>query len=387
MDDILLATLDAPTSVVEPAESGELEDGETSGLRRIEVSSLDLHSNIRSHITLTARVGPLRPVPNHLAISEGADVKGVWISPCPDLIVGEVKEWAQAAGVECVRIPAYWLERNNMNQRVVIPPDPSEKVVYALHGGAYARQSAHPTDFTSNTPRGIMKYAYSVRRSLTLEYRLSKGPNFDADLRNPFPAALIDAIAGYNYLIHEVGFSPSQIVVEGDSAGGNLALALVRYLAENRDMLDLPPPTAVVLLSPWVDLSSHSASERGSALANRGIDWIDITSANMSTIVGNFVGSSGLVYADTNRYISPAAQNPEMEAVSYKNFPRTFISVGDCEVIKDQVHVLRKRMARDLGEAVEYDEPPGGVHNITVFPWYEPDRSVLLQKVAQWIDQ
>ena len=48
-------------------------------------------------------------------------------------------------------------------------------------------------------------------------------------------AALIDALAGYNYLVNTVGFHPTRIILEGDSAGGNLALALTRYLLEHRN--------------------------------------------------------------------------------------------------------------------------------------------------------
>lgn len=75
---------------------------------------------------------------------------------------------------------------------------------------------------------------------------------------NPFPAALIDAVAGYNYLVGNIGFSPDDIIVLGDSSGGNLALALARHLIESRRMVEdvtIPlPPGGLILCSPWVNL-------------------------------------------------------------------------------------------------------------------------------------
>ena len=49
--------------------------------------------------------------------------------------------------------------------------------------------------------------------------------------QSPFPAALLDALAGYNYLVNEIGYSPSNTILVGDSVGENLALVLTRYLS------------------------------------------------------------------------------------------------------------------------------------------------------------
>jgi acetyl esterase/lipase len=47
-----------------------------------------------------------------------------------------------------------------------------------------------------------------------------------------FPGNLLDALSGYLYLVNELGFEPDKVVVMGDSAGGNTALGLARYLGE-----------------------------------------------------------------------------------------------------------------------------------------------------------
>ena len=49
-------------------------------------------------------------------------------------------------------------------------------------------------------------------------------------MRNPFPAALLDAISCHHYLLHDMGFQAQDIILGGDSAGGFLAVALARNL-------------------------------------------------------------------------------------------------------------------------------------------------------------
>src|SRR5271170_3927173 len=79
------------------------------------------------------RVDTILPVPNHLAITPGPNVKGVWIEPVPELITGDLKIWSTAASVDPVRIPGYWLHKSGSTIPVGASPMPGEKVVLALH--------------------------------------------------------------------------------------------------------------------------------------------------------------------------------------------------------------------------------------------------------------
>ena len=330
-------------------------------------------------------------MPTHLALVEGLNQKGLWVIPTPHLIVGEVKQWAEKAGVVPTRIPGYWLETEGSNREVGDAPRPGEKVVYHLHGGGYANNSAHPTDATANIPRGIMKHAKSVLRAFSIEYRLSRGPPW-CDNENPFPAALIDAIAGYNYLVNIVKFKPEDIIVEGDSAGGNLALALVRYLIDNQAHSSLdaqipPPPGELLLCSPWSDIGDSDVKPGSSIFTNVPYDFIDV-SLRPRTLPSkiNFMGPHGFEEANRNRYISPGSTASTMEPVSFKGFPRTFIIAGGAEVLLDQIRILRDKMVSDLGEGhVEYFETAGSIHDYLAFVWHEPERSDTLRRVADWI--
>ena len=326
--------------------------------------------------------------PSHRALVEDPDAKGLWISPTPHLVVGEVKRWAEKAGVLPVRIPGYWMEKEGSDREIGEAPRSGEKVLYHLHGGAYAHGSAYPKDLTANVPRGVVEYTPSVLRAFSIEYRLSKGlPLYDNE--NPFPAALIDAIAGYNYLVNVVRVKPENIIVSGDSAGGNLALALVRFLLDNQTSeVEIPhPPGELLLFSPWSDVGDSDVKPGLSMFTNIPYDYLNITSrARTLPSKLNFLGPHGFEEANMNRYISPASTAETMEPVSFKGFPRTLIISGGAEVLRDQIRVLRDKMVADMGEGqIQYLEAAASVHDYVVFKWHEPERSETLRVVADWI--
>ena len=71
---------------------------------------------------------------------------------------------------------------------------------------------------------------------------------------HPHPAAIEDGLAAYRAILdrHE----PGRLAVGGDSAGGNMTLAV---LIAARDE-GLPMPACIVLMSPWTDLTATSDS-------------------------------------------------------------------------------------------------------------------------------
>ncbi|KAI0093133.1 Alpha/Beta hydrolase protein [Irpex rosettiformis] len=325
--------------------------------------------------------------PNYLALELGANIKGVWVNPVPHLIVGEVKEWAVLTGVEPVRVPGYWLEKPGATIPVDARAQAGEKVLYALHGGGYAACSAHPDDGTSNVPRGILQHTGPfLLRSFQLEYRNSKAPTENPS--NPFPAALLDAIAGYDYLVRGLGFAPEDIILEGDSAGGNLALALMRYLVESQGQADgaIPrPPSALILSSPWSDLGPEPVERTTSRHLNLKSDFISLIGPGYVTMTGDFLGALGHIAGQTNRYISPASQSPSMGHISFKGFPRTFIVNGGSDVLRDQIRVLRDKMEADLGSKLKFVEFPDAWHDFLCFPEIEPERTEALHLIADWL--
>jgi len=114
------------------------------------------------------------------------------------------------------------------------------RTIYYLHGGGYVFGSP-------KSHRGLtFALAQQSRADLfSLRYRPE----------HKFPAAVDDAVAGYQWLIDQ-GRDPAKIIVSGDSAGGGLALALLLSCKER----GLPMPAGAVLYSPWTDLAATGAS-------------------------------------------------------------------------------------------------------------------------------
>jgi acetyl esterase/lipase len=264
-----------------------------------------------------------------------------------------------------------------------------EKVVYSLHGGAFIRLSASPHDIAANIGRGLLEHCSSVNRVFAPEYRLSKhAPDEPA---HPFPAALLDALAGYVYLTNTVGFAPENIVIVGDSAGGNLALALVRYIVENARIVEgLPaPPNALLLLSPWVDPSDTAVPPGSRANANMTSDYIGPPEGPVALYARRaFFGPLAHVpNGRFNRYVAPGCADSRMPCVSFEGFPRTMIVAGEAEMLVDQINTLVQRMKRDLGEKVRYYEAQDAVHDFVLFPFCEPERTLALEAIARWLEE
>ncbi|KAL8950104.1 MAG: hypothetical protein Q9183_007548 [Haloplaca sp. 2 TL-2023] len=100
-------------------------------------------------------------------------------------------------------------------------PDNQEKrkgVILHFHGGAYIVGDGRKADLGFGAGLLTRNTEYWV---LSLQYRISSNPGCR------FPAALQDAVTGYQFLLDK-GFAANDIIVSGDSAGANLAVAFLR---------------------------------------------------------------------------------------------------------------------------------------------------------------
>jgi acetyl esterase/lipase len=130
-------------------------------------------------------------------------------------------------------VPAEWTEAPGADQ--------SRALLY-LHGGGYVAGS-----LASHRPMVAEAGRQAGLRTLALDYRLAP--------EHPFPAAVEDAVAGYQHLL-ERGFAPGRIAIGGDSAGGGLTAATLLALRDR----GLPLPGCAWMVSPWMDLESSSDS-------------------------------------------------------------------------------------------------------------------------------
>src|SRR5689334_19650041 len=114
--------------------------------------------------------------------------------------------------------------------------EPRHVVLY-FHGGVYALGDAFAAaDLASQVGRRTRAKVISV------DYRLAP--------EHPYPAAVDDALAAYEALLHN-GTAPSDIAFAGESAGGGLAIATVVNARDH----GLPLPAAAFVMSPYADLT------------------------------------------------------------------------------------------------------------------------------------
>ncbi|KAL9580464.1 MAG: hypothetical protein Q9212_004483, partial [Teloschistes hypoglaucus] len=108
-------------------------------------------------------------------------------------------------------------------------------VILHLHGGAFVDGDGRTKTLgfaasllTKHTPHNVF----------APQYRLASNPNCR------FPAALQDALTAYHHLLHTHHYPPHEIILSGDSAGGNLVIALLRYIIDTQPSTKLPKPRA-----------------------------------------------------------------------------------------------------------------------------------------------
>lgn len=125
-------------------------------------------------------------------------------------------------------------------------------VVYYIHGGAFliGSPATHRGEISELGRAGKMKI-------FVLDYRLA--PEY------PFPQPLEDILEGYIWLLAQ-GFNPKNIIISGDSAGGNATINLFISLGDQR----IPMPAGGVIISPWIDLCQSGETYK----TKEGIDPI-----------------------------------------------------------------------------------------------------------------
>ncbi|CAE6380545.1 unnamed protein product, partial [Rhizoctonia solani] len=211
----------------------------------------------------------------------------------------------------------------------------------------------------------------------------------------PFPTAVIDALSGYNYLINTLGFKPQNIIIAGDSAGGNLVLAVARYLRDN-PQIGLPLPGGLLLVSPWCDLGETHYKKRPNGLSaknhDQGSDMLsgDWTSAystikyGVRSLLGDHLSPAD---ARKNPYISAGSLELDEQVVAtmFENFPPTYLVYGDAEILVEEDRTLYERMAKSMGDRVVKDEVPDAIHDFFAIELWEPDFSRAHKRFASWL--
>lgn len=189
-------------------------------------------------------------------------------------------------------------------------PHDKRRVILYCHGGGY-------TSGNLGYSRPLASKLTNVTgwETLCFEYRLAP--------ENPFPAAVDDARRAWDYLMY-LGYGARDVVVAGDSAGGNLALVLCHQLKKAGRQL----PGHLVLMSPWTDMTASGPSYTQRAELDPMITF-------------DYVRAVREVYAG-GRDLSSPFLSPLFG--DFSGFPPTLIQVGSNEILYSDSQQLRDRM-------------------------------------------
>lgn len=255
---------------------------------------------------------------------QSQDHLGALLGSSKDVLTESLEIPAQSEGEKALHGEWNYVNRAHMKKYVIL----------YCHGGGYSTGSC----LYARTLTGKLAMSTSMD-VLSFDYRLAP--------ENPYPAATEDAMRVWNYLML-LGYGARDIILAGDSAGGNLALSLALKLKEERRLL----PRGLMLMSPWTDLTSSGESHKTKA----EIDPV-LNAAYLEEMIRNYADGQDL----DNPMISPLFGD-------YAGFPPIYIQVGGNEILMDDSYMLYKKLLK-ANVSVKLDMFEGMWHVFQMSPF------------------
>ena len=227
------------------------------------------------------------------------------------------------------------------------PDTKTDRVVLQLHGGGYVLplRNGHRNLAIKQTVLA------DASKTFLVDYRVAP--------QNVFPAAQDDAVKIYKEILNR-GISPEKIIVIGDSAGGNLALALSVALKEK----NLPQPKMLILISAWGTVETTVPSRK--------------LNENRDLVLGK---NYSPLYNEVNKYPSYAKnfnkKNPNLSPIyaDFTDFPTMLIQAGGYELLlDDSIEIAKKAAAADVK------------FTLTVYPQMPHDFALMLPDMQDSLD-
>jgi monoterpene epsilon-lactone hydrolase len=217
-----------------------------------------------------------------------------------------------------------------------------------LHGGGFVSGSV----FTHRKLYGHLAKAVGVPALLAHQRHTPE---------HPYPAQRDDALTAYAWL---VGRGFDRIALAGDSAGGGLAVTVALGLRARR----LPPAAALLLISPWVDMTVSG-------------DSFDTNASRDGFFHRDVVTELAAMYL-----AGRDPRDPEVNPLyaDLTGLPPTYIQVGGDETLLDESRMLEKR-ARDVGVEVRRDVFAEQQHTFQMAAGRAPEADDAIRRFAAWV--
>lgn len=217
-----------------------------------------------------------------------------------------------------------------------------------LFGGGYVLGSPSSRRKTA----GHLALAANAR-VLVASYRLAP--------EHPFPAALEDALAAFEFMRSDQPQAPCAIV--GDSAGGGLAVACGLALRDR----GRPIPTGIAAMSPWADLTCS-----GDTMTEHAGRDIECTRSGLLEMARSYLGDHD-------------PRDPDASPVfgHFDGMPPLYLVVGADEVLLDD-SVRLARAAGLGGCSVELRIAAGMQHVFPIWCGAFPEADAEMNRLGRW---
>ena len=222
----------------------------------------------------------------------------------------------------------------------------TRKVVFHIHGGGFiAMSSRSHQNYTRRWAKETGAVVFSV------DYRLA--PEF------PFPAALDDVWCAYLWVKYcsepWLGIRSSEIVVTGDSAGGNLCCGILNRAIES-GVADLIPSGALLTYPALcLEVARYTPS------LELALEDLIVHHTFLRLCLQSYLPSSAS-HPATDYFISPL----HTPTANLMRFPPVRMMVGDCDPLQDDCWRLVSKLF-SLGKDVHMTEFEGLPHGFLGF--------------------
>ncbi len=233
-----------------------------------------------------------------------------------------------------------------------IDHSPVKKAILYFHGGGLVSGSA-------KSHRGIVaKFVKATGiNALTFDYALAP--------ENPYPAGLNDALKAYG-ILQEIVKDSQNIILMGDSGGGNLIFSLLLLLKQK----SIDFPAGAITLSAWTDLTNSGESN----VTNRPVDKLTIENANEMFSRAYCNGKD-----PKDPLISPLFGD-------LSGLPPLLMFAGDDEVMRDDT-VRFARKAKEAGVEVQVVVKEGMFHCYPAVAPLIPEANDAMDKIVSFMNR
>jgi len=229
---------------------------------------------------------------------------------------------------------------------------PERTVVY-FHGGGYV--SGSPPDRYLPLAGAVALAANA--RVHAVDYRLAP--------ETRFPGAFDDCLDAYRWTVGKGGADPQTVAVLGDSAGGNLAVAVTVAARDE----NLPMPSCVAAISPFADLTFSGESMELRKLAD-------------PYVTRELLESMATEYLDGADPTDPRCSSVFADL---HDLPPLLVQVGEDEILFDDAARIRDA-AISAGVDTTFEPWARGIH---VWPVYisagVPESALAIEQLARFL--